>query len=326
MRIDELQLSRKLNRNGRETVEASINGSRCLAPRETGNELRAFNPQHLEEIENLLQRTTGHRFSQEEFDEALRKFDATGDFSRLGNSAIASSYAFKKASETVKADSTPIIPVASTQGKKLFSEISVIPLSDTGKTFKRAEKISRKLSNRYDRRGLPLLDLDARALLEKISEAVDRHEFALAGRIDAERLKDDRYRVSGLGKSYGSEDFFDLLDSLIDDHGLFYLENPFWEDPELEARLNRKHPETLVARKVHGEEEVRKGLERKGFDTAVVEAGARTVTGTRGIVDECGEASVVLDPVVDDPVVLEDADFVRAPVRMHRVAEAVRGL
>ena len=159
MNIRELQLRKILDSRVNYTVEATVNGEKASAPSgaSTGtHEAKCFVPDHLGDIEELVQKLEGRNLSQEEFDEELHKIDGTDDFSRLGAAAIASSFAFKNADGFENTENFPlplsnVIGGGEHGGNTSIQEFLVLPVNADSfpEAIETNRKIYQELKERY---------------------------------------------------------------------------------------------------------------------------------------------------------------------------------
>lgn len=265
MKISDIKLRKILDSRVNYTVEAEINNVKASAPSgaSTGtHEAKCFVPNQLDEIEKLLKRTENEDFTQEEFDDTLHTFDQTDDFSRLGASAIASSFAFKKASGFNHSKKFPlplsnVIGGGEHGGNTSIQEFLVLPVN--AESFPEAvetnKKIYQELKTRYSQKILGMNDegalitsMNDEQTLKALKKVTDKYDARIGLDIAAsEFYKDGEYNVNSLHETFSSDDMLDFVDHLIDEFDLVYVEDPFdQEDFRNHARLTKMHPDVLI--------------------------------------------------------------------------------
>ncbi|MFO7793406.1 MAG: enolase C-terminal domain-like protein [Candidatus Nanohaloarchaea archaeon] len=265
MKVENLKLRKILDSRVNYTVEAEINGERAAAPSgaSTGtHEAKCFVPDHLNEIEDMLQRTEGETFTQEEFDDALHTFDQTDNFSRLGASAISSSFAFKKASGFNHTNKFPlplsnVIGGGEHGGNTSIQEFLVLPVN--AESFPEAvetnKKIYHELKERYSQKimgmndeGALITSMNDEQTLKALKKVADKHDARIGLDIAAsEFYEDGEYKFSSMHETFSGEEMVDFVDTLITKFDLVYVEDPFdQEDFKNHAKLTKMHPDVLI--------------------------------------------------------------------------------
>jgi enolase len=266
MKIQNLELREIIDSRTKPTVEAEINDSYGKAPSgaSTGeHEAKCHVPQHLEEIEKLMQdRFEGRDLTQEEFDEELREIDGSQDFSRLGAAAIASSFAFKNAAGFNHRKSFPlplsnVIGGGEHGGNTSIQEFLVLPVN--AESFSEAletnTKIYQELKERYSRKiqgmndeGALITSMDDEQTLKALKKVADEHDARIGLDIAAsEFFENGKYKMHSLGQVNSPDQQLKFVQKLIDEFDLVYVEDPFnQEDFRNHARLDKKNPDVLV--------------------------------------------------------------------------------
>ena len=265
MNVRELHLREILDSRVNYTVEATVNGEKASAPSgaSTGtHEAKCFVPEHLADIEEMLKRTEGKGFTQEEFDDALHTFDQTDDFSRLGASAIASSFAFKQASGFDHSKKFPlplsnVIGGGEHGGNTSIQEFLVLPVNADSfpKAVETNKKIYHELKDRYSQKiqgmndeGALITSMDDEQTLKALKKVADKHDARIGLDIAAsEFYEDGEYKVSSMHERFSGDEMLEFVDHLINEFELVYVEDPFdQEDFRNHARLTKKHPDILI--------------------------------------------------------------------------------
>lgn len=265
MNVRELQLRKILDSRVNYTVEASINGEKASAPSgaSTGtHEAKCFVPEHLTDIEEMLKRTEGKDFTQKEFDDALHTFDQTDNFSRLGASAIASSFAFKQASGFDHSKKFPlplsnVIGGGEHGGNTSIQEFLVLPVNADSfpEAVETNKEIYHELKDRYSQKikgmndeGALITSMDDEQTLKALKKVADKYDARIGLDIAAsEFYEDGEYKVSSMHENFSGDEMLDFVDHLINEFELVYVEDPFdQEDFRNHARLTKKHPDVLI--------------------------------------------------------------------------------
>ena len=265
MELRNIELRQIIDSRTKPTVEAEINGEYGKAPSgaSTGtHEAKCFVPDHLENIEELVQKLEGRNLSQEEFDEELHEIDGTDDFSRLGAAAIASSFAFKNAEGFENTENFPlplsnVIGGGEHGGNTSIQEFLVLPVN--ADTFPEAietnREIYQELKERYASKirgindeGALITSMDDEATLRALKKVADKHEARIGLDIAAsEFYSNGEYKMTSLGETHSPEDHLDFVQMLIDEFELVYVEDPFdQEDFKMHAKLTQKNPEVMI--------------------------------------------------------------------------------
>ena len=266
MRIEDLQLRQIIDSRTRPTIEAEINGSYGKAPSgaSTGeHEAKCHVPQHLDEIEELMQEHfEGRDLTQEEFDSELEEIDGSDDFSRLGATAIASSFAFKNASGFDHGKQFPlplsnVIGGGEHGGNTSIQEFLVLPVE--AETFPEAletnTQIYQELQDRYSNKikgmndeGALITSMDDEETLEKLKKVADEHGARIGLDIAAsEFYENGKYRMDSLGQVNSAPQQLEFVQELIDEYDLVYVEDPFdEEDFRSHAKLTSRNPDVLI--------------------------------------------------------------------------------
>jgi enolase len=265
MELRNIELREIIDSRTNPTVEAEINGEYGKAPSgaSTGtHEAKCFVPDHLGDIEELVQKLEGRNLSQEEFDEELHKIDGTDDFSRLGAAAIASSFAFKNADGFENTENFPlplsnVIGGGEHGGNTSIQEFLVLPVNADSfpEAIETNRKIYQELKERYASKikgindeGALITSMDDEATLRALKKVADEYEARIGLDIAAsEFYSDGKYKMTSLGETNTAEEQLEFVQMLIDEFELVYVEDPFdQEDFKMHAKLTRKNPEVMI--------------------------------------------------------------------------------
>ncbi|MFB6203447.1 MAG: enolase C-terminal domain-like protein [Candidatus Nanohaloarchaea archaeon] len=265
MKIDTLLLREIIDSRTSKTVEAEINGSYGKAPSgaSTGeNEAKCFVPEHLDEIQDLLQQMEGEDLTQEEFDRRLHEIDDTGDFSRLGAASIASSFAFKNASGFDHGDLFPlplsnIIGGGEHGGNTAIQEFLVLPVNADSfpEAIETNVSIYQEMQERYSQKvmgmndeGALITSMDDEQTLKALKKVADEHDARIGLDIAASEFHEDgEYHLSSMNSRYTPEEMKDFVQKIIDEFDLVYVEDPFDEhDFRMHAKLTRENPDVMI--------------------------------------------------------------------------------
>ncbi|MFB6193091.1 MAG: enolase, partial [Candidatus Nanohaloarchaea archaeon] len=292
MEIRSIELRQIIDSRTNPTVEAEVNNSYGKAPSgaSTGtHEAKCFVPNHLENIEELLQKLEGRNLTQKEFDEELHKIDGTDDFSRLGAAAIASSFAFKNAKGFENSENFPlplsnVIGGGEHGGNTSIQEFLVLPVN--ADTFPEAietnRKIYQELKERYASKirgindeGALITSMDDEATLRALKKVADKHEARIGLDIAAsEFYENGKYRMTSLGETNTSEEQLEFVQMLIDEFELVYVEDPFdQEDFKMHAKLTRKNPEVMICGDdlfTTNKDRLKQGIEQDSCNSLIV--------------------------------------------------------
>jgi len=292
MEIKDLELAKVLNSRTNYTVEAKINNSKASAPSgaSTGtHEAKCFTPQHLEEVETLLRKTEGLELTQKQFDDKLKDLDDTEDFSRIGASAIASSFAFKKAKGFNQSEKFPlplsnIVGGGEHGGNTSIQEFLVLPVN--AETFPEAvntnRQIYQEMKKRYSRKvqgmndeGALITSMNDEQTLKALKKVADKHEAAIGVDIAAsEFYKDGKYKIASMGMEHAAKGQLKFIEKLIEEFELKFVEDPFdQEDFSMHAKLSRKYPDTLICGDdlfTTNKERLEKGIEKDSCNSLII--------------------------------------------------------
>ncbi|MBC5792533.1 MAG: hypothetical protein H8Z69_00685 [Nanohaloarchaea archaeon] len=308
MKIDSIELRKIIDSRTRETVEAEVNGVSGKAPSgaSTGShEAKAFVPDGLENMEDLLKEMEGQDLTQEEFDAKLRKIDGTDDFSRLGSVAIAASLAFKNASGFNHSNSFPlplsnVIGGGEHGGNTSIQEFLVLPVE--AETFSEAVKINTEiyqdLQERYSRKimgindeGALITSMDDEQTLKALKKVADEHGARIGLDIAAtEFYENGRYKMSSINQRLEPKEHLAFVQHLIDEFDLVYVEDPFHEDDfNRHAKLASQNPEVMICGDdvfVTQKERLQEGIDNRACNSLIVKPNqVGTVSDTRETVE-----------------------------------------
>ncbi|MFP4038227.1 MAG: enolase C-terminal domain-like protein [Candidatus Nanohaloarchaea archaeon] len=354
MKVDTISLKKILNSRVNYTVETEVNGEKASAPSgaSTGKyEAKCFVPEHLEEIEQLLKKLEGQELSQKEFDEKLKELDGTDDFSRIGASGIASSFAFKQASGFDLSESFPlplsnIVGGGEHGGNTSIQEFLVLPVN--ADTFPEAIETNRKIyhemKERYSRKvkgmndeGALITSMDDEQTLKALKKVADEHDAALGVDVAAsEFFEDGKYRVSSMGLEHDAEGQLKFIEELIEAFDLKYVEDPFdEEDFRMHAKLAKKFPDSLICGDdlfTTSKERLKNGIENGSCNSLIVKPNQiGTVSDARETVKlakENGYTPVVshrsgetCDSTISDLSLEWEAPIIKAGIADIRIAK-----
>ncbi|WEL23168.1 enolase C-terminal domain-like protein [Candidatus Nanohalovita haloferacivicina] len=308
MELRNIELRQIIDSRTKPTVEAEINNSYGKAPSgaSTGtHEAKCFVPDHLDNIEKLIQKLEGRDLSQEEFDKELHNIDGTNDFSRLGASAIASSFAFKNAEGFENTENFPlplsnVIGGGEHGGNTSIQEFLVLPVN--AKTFPEAietnRKIYQELKERYASKikgindeGALITSMDDEATLRALKKVADKYEARIGLDIAAsEFYENEKYRMTSLGEVNTPEEQLEFVQMLIDEFELVYVEDPFdQEDFKMHAKLTRQNPEVMICGDdlfTTNKERLQEGIDKDSCNSLIVKPNQiGTVTDARETVE-----------------------------------------
>ncbi len=265
MEIESLKLRKILNSRANYTVEAEINGVKASAPSgaSTGtHEAKCFVPKHLDEVEKLLKKLEGKDLTQEEFDTKLRELDGTEDFSRIGAAAIATSFAFKKASGFKTKNKFPlplsnVIGGGEHGGNTSIQEFLILPIN--AETFPEAietnRKIYQELKKRYKQKimgindeGALITSMNDEQTLKALEKVAEKYDAGIGLDIAAsEFYEDGKYKMSSMRSSMTPEHQFKFVKKITERFDLVYVEDPFdQEDFKMHAKLTREFPDVMI--------------------------------------------------------------------------------
>ena len=265
MKINSIHLREIIDSRTKPTVEAEINQSYGKAPSgaSTGeHEAKCFVPENLEKVETDLQELEGKKLSQEEFDEKLKEIDGTEDFSEIGASAIASSFAFKQASGFKHSKKFPlplsnVIGGGEHGGNTSIQEFLVLPVNAESfpEALKTNVKIYQELKEKYSRKiqgmndeGALITSMDDEETLKALKKVADKHGARIGLDVAAsEFYEDGKYRLDSMRRTHSPEQHLDFVQKLIDAFNLIYVEDPFdEEDFRMHAELTSDNPDVLI--------------------------------------------------------------------------------
>jgi enolase len=265
MKIRNLEIREVIDSRTKPTVEAEINGSYGKAPSgaSTGtHEAKCFVPDNLSEIEKLIQNLEGEDLTQKEFDRKLKTLDDTHDFSRLGATAIASSFAYKNASGFEEKESFPlplsnVIGGGEHGGNTSIQEFLVLPVNADSfpEAIKTNTAIYQELKERYSRKikgindeGALITSMDDEQTLKALKKVADKHDARIGLDVAAGELYEDgKYKLTSMSREFDPEQHRKFIQHLIDEYELVYVEDPFdQEDFRHHAELTQANPDVLI--------------------------------------------------------------------------------
>jgi len=255
---------------GKWTVEAEINGAKGAAPGGTSKGIYEAKEVDAEDAVALINGTlkeklVGREFTQESFDDELKRIDESQDFSNIGgNTSTALSFAFFNHEFTLKKSSFPFPLVNVFGGGKHggFSDIQeFLIMPHEAKSFAEAFETSKRFYATFkslaEKKGpvgrniegavtANIRQEDVFEMLLKTAEDVP----AKIG-IDAaasELWNGEKYVYKNSGKELESGEHVDFMRDIAETYGLFYVEDGFDQDDfmgfsELKKKIGAK---TLV--------------------------------------------------------------------------------
>lgn len=265
MKIRNLEIREIIDSRTKPTVETEINDSFGKAPSgaSTGrHEAKCFVPENLEEITELVKNLEGRDMTQEEFDDKLKTLDDTHDFSRLGATAIASSFAFKNASGFDHGKEFPlplsnVIGGGEHGGNTSIQEFLVLPVN--AESFPEAVKtntaIYQDLKENYKRKikgindeGALITSMDDEKTLKVLKKVADRHDARIGLDVAAGELYENgKYHMDSVNQTLKPDEHRKFIQKLINEYELVYVEDPFdQEDFRNHAQLTRANPDVLI--------------------------------------------------------------------------------
>ncbi|MFB6147555.1 MAG: enolase C-terminal domain-like protein [Candidatus Nanohaloarchaea archaeon] len=357
MKIESLELREIIDSRTEPTVEAEVNGSYGKAPSGASkgkHEVDCSVPEHLDAAEELLQDLVGRELSQREFDQKLEELDGTGDFSRIGASSIAASFAAKKANGFDHSSKFPyplsnVIGGGEHGGNTSIQEFLVVPV-EAG-TFPEAvetnAKIYRELKDRYSRKiqgindeGALITSMDDEQTLKAVKKVADEHGARLGLDIAASEFYDgEKYRLNSMHETFSPEEMMDFVQELIDEFELLYVEDPFDQDDfRMHAELTRKNPDVLVCGDdlfTTNRERLQEGIEAGACNSLIVKPNQiGTVSAAKETVELAEENDYVpvvshrsgetCDATISDLALEWEAPFLKAGIADIRIAKLNR--
>ncbi len=265
MKIRKLEVREVIDSRTKPTVETEINGEYGKAPSgaSTGtHEAKCFVPDNLPEIRGLLKNLEGMDLTQKEFDDKLKTLDDTHDFSRLGATAIASSFAYKNAQGFDHSKKFPlplsnVIGGGEHGGNTSIQEFLVLPVN--AESFPEALKtntaIYQDLKENYASKikgmndeGALITSMDDEKTLKVLKKVADRHEARIGLDVAAGELYENgKYHLDSVNQVNSSEEHRKFIQKLINEFELVYVEDPFdQEDFRHHAELTRANPDVLI--------------------------------------------------------------------------------
>lgn len=358
MKISDLQLLEIIDSRTNPTVQALINGESGKAPSgaSTGeHEVNCSVPEHLEDIEeSLKQRLEGREIAQEKFDEELKDFDGTEDFSRIGAASIAASFAFKNALGYDHGKEFPyplsnVVGGGEHGGNTSIQEFLVVPVE--AETFPEAvktnAKIYQELKERYSRKiqgmndeGALITSMDDEQTLKAVKKVADKHGARLGLDIAAsEFYEDGEYKMPSMRKSFSSDEMLAFVQQLIDDFELIYVEDPFDQnDFRYHAKLAKQNPEIMICGDdlfTTSKDRLREGIDNGACNSLIVKPNQiGTVTDARETVELAKEndytpivshrSGETCDHSISDLALEWNAPYIKAGISDIRVAKLNR--
>ena len=358
MEIESLKLRRIIDSRTRETVEAEINGVKGKAPAgaSTGrHEVDASVPEYLAETEDILrEKLVGEGFNQKKFDERLKEIDNTGDFSRLGASSIAASFAFKNASGFEHGKKFPlplsnVIGGGEHGGNTSIQEFLVLPVN--ADTFYGAvqtnAKIYRELKQRYSKKikgindeGALITSMDDEKTLKALKKVADKYDARIGLDVAANEFHEDgKYKLHSMNMENDPDQQLEFIQKLIDEFELVYVEDPFHEDDfRYHAELTSRNPEVMICGDdlfVTQKERLQEGIDNGACNSLIVKPNqVGTVTGAEETVELAKEnrytpivshrSGETCDHTISDLALEWEAPVIKAGIADIRIAKLNR--
>ncbi|MBI4019577.1 MAG: phosphopyruvate hydratase [Candidatus Aenigmarchaeota archaeon] len=270
IKITDLKADKIKDCRGKWTIEAEINGTKGAAPGGTSKGIYEAKEIDVEDAlllinGSLKEKFMGREFTQESFDNELKKTDESQDFSNIGgNTSTALSFAFFNHGFALKKSSFPFPLVNIFGGGKHggFSDIQeFLIMPHEAKSFAEAFETSRQFYNAFkslaEKRGpvgrniegavtANIRQEDVFDMLLKVAEDMP----AKIG-IDAassELWNGEKYVYKNSGTELDNGEQVDFMKEIAETYNLFYAEDPFDQDDftgfsELKKKIGRR---TLV--------------------------------------------------------------------------------
>ncbi|MFB6145238.1 MAG: enolase C-terminal domain-like protein [Candidatus Nanohaloarchaea archaeon] len=265
MKINSVKLRQIIDSRTNPTVEAEINKYSGKAPAgaSTGShEAKAFVPDDLGDIEDLLKQVEGEELSQEEFDSRLRDIDGTGDFSSIGSVGVAASFAFKQADGFDHGKKFPlplsnVIGGGEHGGNTSIQEFLVLPVNadsfpeairtNTAVYQDLKENYSNKIMGMNDE-GALITSMNDEQTLKVLKKVAERHDARIGVDMAAsEFYEDGEYNVSSMHEKMDKDRYMKFVQHIIDKYELVFVEDPFdEEDFRNFAKLTAENPEIMI--------------------------------------------------------------------------------
>lgn len=320
MKVESFELREIIDSRTQPTIESEVNSGYGKAPSgaSTGtHEAKCFVPEHLEDMEDALRdELVGEDLTQEEFDNKIREFDSTDDFSRVGAVSIASSFAFKNAAGFNHSNKFPlplsnVIGGGEHGGNTTIQEFLVLPVNASSfpEALKTNVAIYQELKERYSSKirgmndeGALITSMDDEKTLRSLKKVADKHGAKIGLDIAAsEFYEDGEYNWSSITKKYSPEDQLDFVQELIDEFELAYVEDPFdQEDFRMHAKLTSQNPDVLICGDdlfTTNVERLEEGIEKASCNSLIVKPNQiGTVSDAKKTVDLAQENDYV--PVI----------------------------
>ncbi|MFB6144593.1 MAG: enolase C-terminal domain-like protein [Candidatus Nanohaloarchaea archaeon] len=358
MKIESLYLRRIIDSRTHETVEAEINGVKGKAPAgaSTGrHEVDASVPEHLAETEDILRgKLVGEEFTQQEFDRRLKEIDGTDDFSRLGASSIAASFAFKNASGFDHGNRFPlplsnVIGGGEHGGNTSIQEFLVLPVNADSVygAVQTNARIYRELKQRYAKKikgindeGALITSMDDEKTLKALKKVADEYDARIGLDIAASEFHEDgKYRLHSMNMVNDPDQQLEFVQKLIDEFELAYVEDPFHEDDfRYHAELTSKNPEVMICGDdlfVTQKERLQEGIDNGACNSLIVKPNqVGTVTGAKETVELAEEnqytpvvshrSGETCDHTISDLALEWEAPIIKAGIADIRIAKLNR--
>lgn len=310
MNIQSLELREIIDSRTNPTVEAEVNNSLGKAPAGASSgkhEVSCFVPEHLDAIEELLQKLEGRDVSQKEFDNQLKELDGTEDFSKIGSAAVATSFAFKNASGFDHSNRFPlplsnVIGGGEHGGNTSIQEFLVLPVNASSfpEAVNTNTAIYQELKERYSTKikgindeGALITSMDDEQTLKALKKVADKYDARIGLDIAASEFYNEetgKYNLSSMHQKWGAGEHMKFVQKLIDEFDLVYVEDPFDQDDfRHHAKLTSKNPEVLICGDdlfVTQKERLQEGVENRACNSLIVKPNqVGTVTGARETVE-----------------------------------------
>lgn len=357
MEIESINLREIIDSRTMPTIEAEVNDSYGKAPSgaSTGeHEVNCAVPDHLDAVKKMVSRLEGQDLTQEEFDHKLKEIDETDDFSRLGASSIAASFAYKNAAGFSHSKKFPL-PLSNVVGggehggNTSIQEFLVVPVNAESfpEAVKTNTKIYQELKSRYSRKikgindeGALITSMDDEQTLKAVKKVADEYDARVGLDVAAAEIYEDgEYRMSSMNQRLSGEQMLKFVQKLIDEFDLIYVEDPFdEEDFRNHAKLTRKNPDVLVCGDdlfTTSKERLQEGIENGACNSLIVKPNQiGTVSDARETVELAeseGYTPVIshrsgetCDATISDLALEWDCPFIKAGIADIRIAKLNR--
>ncbi|MDY6777741.1 MAG: enolase C-terminal domain-like protein [Candidatus Nanohaloarchaea archaeon] len=325
MEIEDITFYRVQNSRADWTVAAAVNDSRAAAPSGASagsHEAQSFVPDDLGAVEDEIRdRVKGQDLDQKEFDSLLHEVDGSAQFSRIGSAGIAASMAFRQARGFAHDGAFPyplgnVVGGGEHGGNTAIQEFLVIPVGADSflEAVETNAEIYREVRERYATKVMGMNDegalvtrMDDLETLKAVKKVAHDHGARVGLDLAANELWDgESYTYPELNMDLPPEEQRKFVSKLIEDHDIYYVEDPFHEeDFKRHAELRRQHDCLVVGDDlfVTNTSRLERGIEEGACNALIVKP------------NQVGTVSEALETVE----MAREADYL--PVISHRSGE-----